>query len=111
MEDEAENYSEDGGDNNYTRSDNATEDGCEEEDQDEESETDLGDGVLLIRAGKKGGSKRDRSDSLHAQGMQGLRKKKIEAGLTCQGSPFRTDSAIPHNQLCESPRGPSPGQQ
>ena len=41
------------------------EDECEEEDQDEESESDLG-GVLRIPAGKKGGSKRDRSDSLHA---------------------------------------------
>ena len=64
-EDEAENYTDDGEDNDYTQSDNSTEDECEEEDQDEESETDLGDGVLQICAGKKGGSKRDYSDSLH----------------------------------------------
>ena len=75
MEDEAEHYSDDDGDNDYTRSDNATEDEYEEEDQDEESESDLCGGVLRIRAGKKGGSKRDRSDSLHAQGMQSLQKK------------------------------------
>ena len=71
----------DGGDNDYTLSDNATEDECEEEDQDEESETDLGDGVLRICAGKKGGSKRDHSDSLHVQGMQGLQKKKSKQNL------------------------------
>ena len=71
----------DGGDNDYTWSDNAPEDECEEEDQDEESETDLGDGVLRIRVSKKGGSKRDRFDSLHLQGMQGLEKKKSKQDL------------------------------
>ena len=75
-EDKAENYSDDGWDNDYIRSDNATEDECEEEDQDKESEADLGGGILRIRAGKKGCSKTDRSDSLHSQGMQGLQKKK-----------------------------------
>ena len=53
-EDKAENYSDDGGDNDYTRSANATEDEGEKEDQDEDSETDLGGGVLRICAGKKG---------------------------------------------------------
>ena len=57
------------------------EDECEEEDQDEESKTDLGDGVLRIRAGKKGGSKRDRSDSWHVQGMQGMQKKQSKQDL------------------------------
>ena len=44
----------DGRDNDYTRCDNATEDASEEEDQDKECETDRGDGILQIRAGKKG---------------------------------------------------------
>ena len=69
------NYSDDGGNNDYTRSDNAIEEECEEEDQDEESESDLSSGVLRIRAGKKGCSKRDRSHSWHAQGMESLQKK------------------------------------
>ena len=56
-------------------------DECKEEDQDEESETDLGDGIFQICAGKMGGSKRDRSDSLLAQGMQGLQKKKSKQDL------------------------------
>ena len=75
------NYSDDRGDNYYIRSDNATEDECEEEDQDEESETDLDGGVLRIRAGKKGCSKRDRSHSLHAQRMESLQKKKSKQDL------------------------------
>ena len=45
------------------------------------SETDLGGGVLRIRAGKKGGSKRGRSDSLHVQWMQSPENKKSKLDL------------------------------
>ena len=49
----AVNYSDDGGDNDYRWSDNTMEDVCEEPDQDEDSETYLGGGVLRICAGKR----------------------------------------------------------
>ena len=53
-QDEAEYYSDDGRDDDYTWSDSATEDECAEEEQDKDSATDLDSGVLQIRAGKKG---------------------------------------------------------
>ena len=43
----------DGGDHDYTLTDNATKDESEEVDQVEESETNLGGGIFQIRAGKK----------------------------------------------------------
>lgn len=84
-----ETFSEDdGGDNDYTQGDE-TEDEDECEDQDEVDDTDDLDASPRQFRVVKGGSKRDRSDTLYAQGIQGVQKKKSKQDLRSRAGPDR----------------------